>query len=131
MFGGITADKERAITTNDVFTLRIHGGEWVWNREKPRGDIPLPRAHHAACEIAGDRLLVFGGIYTSNQKFRDIYLLHVPSMTWSQPPNQHSGAEPDNSPNPLPGGPEPRAYCTVNRIGDKAYVFGGHGGVYY
>lgn len=57
--------------------------EMIWNREKPRGDIPISRAHHGACEIPGDRLLIFGGTYDSSKRFNDTYLLQVGSMTWS------------------------------------------------
>lgn len=131
LFGGVsTEQKDRACPNNDVYTLRVLVNDGVWAKEKPRGDIPLPRTHHAACELPGDRLLIFGGLHTSNKRFNDTYILHVPSMTWSQPPNQRSGREPDNSPSPI-GAPEPRAYSTASVVDKKVYVFGGYGGVHY
>ncbi|CAG9313552.1 unnamed protein product [Blepharisma stoltei] len=131
LFGGVsTEQKDRACPNNDVYTLRVLVNDGVWSKEKPRGDIPLPRTHHAACELPGDRLLIFGGLYTSSKRFNDTYILHVPSITWSQPPNQKSGREPDNSPSQI-GAPEPRAFCTASLIDKKVYIFGGYGGVYY
>lgn len=131
MFGGISAElKDRASCNNDVFTLRQVSSEFVWNKEKPRGDIPLPRNHHASVEISKDRMLIFGGYYSSTQRFNDVYILDLPSMTWSQPQGHQAVNPPDNSESKI-GGPDPRAHCTANIIKGKVYIFGGYGGVQY
>lgn len=132
LFGGVSSEQkgDRIMPNNDVYTLRLHITEPSWTREKPRGDTPLPRTHHAACEVPGDRLFVFGGYYDSSRKFNDCYLLHTPSMQWSQPPNQRSGAEPTNDASPI-GAPDPKVHCTATYIEGKVYIFGGFGGVQY
>ena len=82
MFGGISAElRDKASPNNDVFTLKQIASEFVWSREKPRGDLPLPRTHHAACDLPKDRLFIFGGYFSSTQRFNDIYILDLPSMT--------------------------------------------------
>lgn len=131
LFGGISNEhRDKPGPNNDVYTLRISSRDCTWSKEKPRGDQPLPRTQHATCEIPGDRLLVFGGYYSSSKRFNDVYILHAPTMTWSQPPGQKSGTEPTNAESVV-GGPEPRASCTLTLLGSKVYVFGGFGGVGY
>jgi len=39
------------------------------------GDVPLPRCYHAACAISLDKMLIFGGSFTSNLRFNDTYIL--------------------------------------------------------
>lgn len=39
------------------------------------GDPPKPRTGHTACAIGLDKMLVFGGYYTSNLRFNDTYML--------------------------------------------------------
>ena len=66
MFGGLTAEKKTELApTNDVFTLRLGAAECTWTKEKVRGQVPLARTQHTATEISGDRLLVFGGYYST------------------------------------------------------------------
>ena len=131
MFGGISAElRDRASPNNDVYTLKQIASEFTWSKEKPRGDAPLPRAHHASCDLPKDRLLIFGGYYSSTQRFNDVYILDLPSMTWSQPPGHSSGGQPDNSESKI-GGPDPRAHSTASLIRGKAYIFGGYGGIQY
>ena len=131
LFGGVTEVKgECAKSTNEVFTVRITATDANWTPENPKGDQPCPRTNHAACEIPGDRLFVFGGYFTPQKRLNDCHMLHVPSMTWSFPPNQPPPKQLDNSPSPV-GAPEPRAYATATHINNKVYVFGGTGGVYY
>ncbi|OMJ82808.1 hypothetical protein SteCoe_16405 [Stentor coeruleus] len=131
MFGGISAElKDRASPNNDVYTLRQVASEFMWTKEKPRGDAPLPRAHHASCDLPKDRLLIFGGYFSSTQRFNDVFILDLPTMTWSQPPGHHAVNPPDNSESKN-GGPEPRAHSTASLIRGKVYIFGGYGGVQY
>ena len=41
------------------------------------GDVPLERTNHAACAINGEKLFIFGGFYTSNLRFNDVYFLRT------------------------------------------------------
>jgi len=70
---------------------------------------------------------VFGGYYTSNLRFNDVFILKTADYKWAQPPNQKSGNEPKNSESKI-GAPEPRANHTANFHKGKVYIFGGHGG---
>ena len=132
MFGGIDAIKkgDKVGPNNEVFTLKIGKWECTWNLEEPKGDIPLPRTQHSACEIPGEVLFVFGGYYSTNFRHNDAFLLHIPSMKWSQIPGQESKGEPTNSESPI-GAPEPRANHSCNLINGVIYVFGGIGGIQY
>ena len=131
MFGGISAElRDRCSANNDVYSLKQISSEFMWTKEKPKGDIPLPRTHHASCDLPKDRLLIFGGYFSSTQRYNDVYILDIPSMTWSQPPGHRSIGHPDNSESKI-GGPEPRAHCTASLIRGKVYIFGGYGGIDY
>lgn len=50
-------------------------------------------------------------------------------MEWKRPENQELGT-PRNQANPA-GGPSPRANASATLIGDKIYIYGGHGGLNY
>ena len=131
MFGGLSSElKDRASANNDVFTLKQTQAEFVWTKEKPRGEVPMPRAHHAACEISRDKMVIFGGYFSSMQRFNDVFILDTISMTWTQPPGHHASNPPDNSESKV-GGPDPRGHCTANLIKGKIHIFGGYGGVQY
>jgi len=47
----------------------------------------MERTNHAACAITGDRLFIFGGYYTSNLRFNDVFMLKTTDYKWTQPPN--------------------------------------------
>lgn len=131
MFGGISAElRDRASPNNDLYVLKQLASEFTWYKEKPKGDIPLPRTHHAACAISKDKLLIFGGFFTSSQRFSDVYIYDSLSSTWSQPPGHQSSGHLENLENKQ-GGPEPRAHSTASLIKEKVYIFGGFGGVQY
>lgn len=88
----------------------------------------MPRTNHAACAVGNDKLLIFGGFYTSNLRFNDTYILRTNNFTWIQPPNQKSGGEPKNAESKI-GAPEPRGNHTCTYHKGKVFVFGGHGGI--
>lgn len=75
-------------------------------------------------------MLIFGGYYTSKNRFNDTYILKIANWTWSQPPNQKSSGSPKNAESKI-GAPDPRADCSVTYHKGRVYVFGGHGGVGY
>ena len=98
-----------------------------WRLQPCSGDIPLARANHSACAIGPDRMLIFGGYYSSNQRFNDTFILKTSKLIyfifsypyildnwqWSQPPNQKSGSEPKNTESKI-GAPDPRANHSAN-----------------
>ena len=45
----------------------------------------MPRAYHAACVIGEDKMLIFGGYYTSNTRFNDTFYLKTSSFSFMQP----------------------------------------------
>ncbi|MCP4294100.1 MAG: hypothetical protein GY786_00645 [Proteobacteria bacterium] len=78
-------------------------------------------------------MLIFGGFHTSNRRFNDSYILKIGSTyNWSQPPNQKSGEQPQNTESKI-GAPEPRANHTSVFVKElnEILIFGGHGGVGY
>ena len=95
-----------------------------------QGDIPLPRAHHSACAIKGDRLFIFGGYYSSKQRLNDAYILTMSNMTWKRIKDQPIIKEPMNEVSEI-GAPSPRANHSACYLNGKVYIFGGHGGTNY
>lgn len=75
-------------------------------------------------------MLIFGGFYTSTQRFNDTFILRLGNYQWYQPPNQKVTGEPTNAESKI-GAPEPRGNHSVTYHKGKVYVFGGHGGVNY
>lgn len=113
-----------------MYTVKVQKDNIDWRPIQCGGDVPLERTNHAACAINQDKLFIFGGFYTSNLRFNDVYILKTTDFNWMQPPNQRSGMEPKNTESKI-GAPEPRANCTANFFKDKVFIFGGHGGVGY
>jgi len=107
MFGGIDSpkdspDKTKILPKNELYSIRITNTPSTpntaeWSLKQCTGDVPLARAYHSACKIGEDRMLVFGGYYTSNTRFNDTFILKTSNLQWSQPPNQKSVGEPKNS----------------------------------
>lgn len=135
MFGGLDNDKNnfkdgKIAPNNQVFTLKLAQNNCEWRQMTCSGDVPLPRCYHATCAISADKMLVFGGSYTSNLRFNDTYILKTNSFQWSKPANQISGGEPKNAESKI-GAPQPRYGHSATFYEGKVYVFGGHGGVNY
>jgi dynein heavy chain len=125
--------KGKVTSTNEIYTLKLAPKNYQWIKNTSTGDIPLPRCHHSACEIQKGQMLIFGGLYESNKRFNDTYILKVgQNMVWSQPPNQKSGQIPKNTESKI-GAPEPRANHTsvFIKTQNKVLIFGGHGGLGY
>lgn len=61
MFGGIDSpkdnpDKTKILPKNELYTIRITNtpstpNQAEWSLKQCTGDVPLPRAYHAACKI--------------------------------------------------------------------------------
>lgn len=134
MFGGLegkTGKGERTGPTNDVFKITLAADKCQWTYVQCQGDVPQPRTNHAACAISDDKMLIFGGYYTSKSRFNDTYILKLGgTYQWIQPPNQKSVGSPKNAESKI-GAPEPRADHSCTYYNGKVYVFGGHGGIGY
>jgi hypothetical protein len=73
---------------NDLYALRIVNNQTVeWTLKQCSGDVPLGRAFHSACKVHEDRMFIFGGCYTSNEKFNDTYYLKFRSYLLIQLPS--------------------------------------------
>jgi len=85
MFGGIDQSNKKngkIFPNNQVFliyfqvyTVKIVKDNIEWRPIPCGGDVPLERSNHAACAIGADKLFIFGGFYTSNLRFNDVYIL--------------------------------------------------------
>jgi dynein heavy chain len=92
MFGGLDSEKKngKVAPNNQVWTIRI-GKNCDIRLQQVSGDVPLPRTNHSACFVPPDKIVVFGGYYTTNQRFNDTYILKTSNYEWKQPDNQQSG----------------------------------------
>jgi len=80
LFGGIDNSPKKngkLYPNNQVYTIRIIGNNYEWFQQQCTGEIPLPRSNHGACAIGQDRMFIFGGYYTSDTRFNDVYFLSV------------------------------------------------------
>lgn len=79
LFGGLDNKRKngKIMPNNEVYSLKIQpNGEAYWNMINCEGEvIPLPRSNHSACKINKNLMFVFGGLYSSNQRFNDVHLL--------------------------------------------------------
>jgi len=66
---------------NDTLLLeRLQGGEWVCSNIATAGEVPSPRAAHAAA-LLGSRMYIFGG-RESGGRSADTYSLHLDERSW-------------------------------------------------
>lgn len=84
MYGGLDVNSRiegNIIPNGQVYTLRIsQKGDYMWTHTECDGDdIPLPRTNHSACKISKNEMFVFGGYYTSKQRFNDVHILRTGS----------------------------------------------------
>ena len=83
MFGGLEKpeknnDTKQILPKNDLYALRIVNNTTVeWTLRQCLGDIPFSRAYHSACKVGEDRMFIFGGCYTSNERYNDTYYLKL------------------------------------------------------
>ena len=141
LFGGLDNEKKeqkKIAPNNQVFSMKIMNTQTVqWTKNQCQGQIPLPRSNHSAVAIDKNKMVIFGGLFTSNLRFNDVYILTAgPNVqyTWEQPSNHPEyGHEPKSNNESKIGAPEPRANSTMTYIKEtnKIYVIGGHGGINY
>jgi dynein heavy chain len=141
MFGGINVTRKngKIVPCDDTFLFRIGKGivnkltvldSLIWTKEdKFNCETPLARTQHTACAMPKDRLFLFGGHHTPSQRLNDVWVLQLSNMEWKHPEGQDLGT-PRNQESPI-GAPPPRANTSSCLIGNKIYIFGGHGGSNY
>jgi hypothetical protein len=81
LFGGLDEKKKDGKTrpNNQIFTLKINNkNEAVWAEIMCEGEAPMPRSNHAAAKIGDNNMFVFGGLFSSNQRFNDVHFLKCP-----------------------------------------------------
>ena len=104
MIGGLTKEKP-AGPTNDVYKLTLEKNSNTWTKLSfGSGMAPLARWHHTATFDGQESIWVFGG-YTGNfagsfgkkkplrRYHDDVWIFHIPSESWSQPPPAISSSE--------------------------------------
>ena len=94
LFGGAKGYSSNYDIKNDTYIFKIQENTWV--KISPNGDIPPPRAAHAACAIDQEHLAIFGGAGIGGELVPDdLYILEVsPSKTactWHKIPNEGPG----------------------------------------
>lgn len=83
MFGGLEGfynqksqkNENKVGPSNCVYQLKLTADACEWRLINCTGDVPMERAHHAACAVSAEKLLIFGGMYTSHLRFNDTYML--------------------------------------------------------
>ncbi len=135
VFGGLRQTKAGKIEpTDDVYALRLMNKDCNWVKIGPNGanwgdNGPLPRSQHVAVSLSNDKLWIFGGHYTPSIRLNDIWTLDVRNGTWTCPPWQDRS--PPANKKVAGDGPCPRANAAAVLLGNKIYLFGGHGGYNY
>lgn len=93
LFGGLQKpekfnDSKDLLPKNDLYALRIVNNQTVeWTLKQCTGDVPLGRAFHSACKVNEDKMFIFGGCYTSNERYNDTYILKLRMNIVIQPPS--------------------------------------------
>lgn len=129
MMGGIANPKKGAkiAPNNEIYTLKVGNTDAHWFKEKVAGELPPERSQHTALAMPGDKLFVFGGHHTPQVRLNDVWILNCKQgFEWSHPDNQDTDT-PKNAPHKA-NGPEPRANSAAVLVGNKIWLFGGHGG---
>ncbi len=93
LFGGLEKpekynDPKDLLPKNDLYALRIVNNQTVeWTLKQCSGDIPFGRAFHSACKVQEDKMFIFGGCYTSNERYNDTFFLKLRNNYFIQPPS--------------------------------------------
>lgn len=94
-----------------------------WIVVTPSSDIPHARSFHAATEISEERMIIFGGCFSSEHDdkekpfLNDTWIFDNATLKW-------------NKLETMGETPSPRAQCTLTRIAGKKWLilFGGWNG---
>lgn len=125
---------------NDVHLYDCETREWSVVRAK--GKAPSGRWGHSTTLVDSNKLFVFGG-HDGKVRLNDLFILHLDTMTWSQPGKKKKRRNSLGSANNSSSGtvtspvddtthvkqpPPPRAGHTMNMIGRKLIIYGGGDG---
>jgi len=82
LFGGLDDESLKTggkpTPNNQVYILRLLSNNGCeWRSIKGEGQPPLPRTNHAACAISNDEMLVFGGYFSTTQRFNDVFIFKI------------------------------------------------------
>lgn len=102
------------ITVFDVGAYLRNDSEQLWYSQNATGDIPEPRAHFctvmaSAADGSSHNIYLKSGQGSSNVIFDDLYILSIPSFTWTKVFN----------------GTSPRFGHTCHKVGDQMLNVGG------
>lgn len=97
-------------------------------------DLPLPRWKHTATVVDETKILIFGGLHSTDHRLNDVWVFDTISFSWSQPNsfhNQEASIANQLSYTSWNSVPSPRSSHSATYINGLIYVFGGHGGIGY
>ena len=57
----------------------------LWFDAYCSGDAPCARSGHSACIVAGDKMVVFGGLNNDGKYMNDVHVLDTKLFAWSKP----------------------------------------------
>jgi hypothetical protein len=110
MFGGSIG----TMPANDAWALSLGAGPPTWSLVSQFSQRPTARSNAAAAyDQAGDRLIMFGGVFLAGEYFNDTWVLPLNGGNWTQ-------LSPGGTP------PIPRRDHSMIFAGGKAFVFGGY-----
>lgn len=115
VFGGSCADQAASaglqLLATDSMRWTAAGGD----APAAAAQQPCARLCHAACALAGDRLLIFGGQDRDGRVLADVWQLDADSLAWMQLATRGSGPSPRKGARGLPDclrrRPEGRLAC--------------------
>ena len=95
--------------------------------------MPCPRTQHVALRTPKNEIFVFGGHASPTQRLNDCWLMKMPNVNNPEVFWERIQGDSDTAPNEQSaiGAPSPRANCGSTILGNKVYIYGGHGGLRY
>jgi len=88
MFGGVAGGRkvQNIAPNNELYMLKLGSVSCDWIKLiNTHGQGPQPRTQHSATAIDDGKLLIFGGYFSTNNRFNDVVVLDVATLTWSHP----------------------------------------------
>ncbi|CAM9207540.1 unnamed protein product [Chrysoparadoxa australica] len=139
VFGGLLSSSDPPGPTDQLWMMQMSPRTFDWHavikkvRHAPSHPMlllhqhlpvwPLPwpcaRWYHTALDIGGNRILLFGGFKSSQERLDDVWTYNTVGRVWEQqclPASQY------------PSSPSPRGGHSSVLIGNRMIVFGGYGG---
>lgn len=137
LFSGCNHSKEKNMgPIDDMYQLKLttKDGPYGWHRIGYTNG-PKPRWGHTMTAV-DTKLILFGGFYSSSNRFNDLWLFNSITMTWTQPVDESTIFTPRGNhvvvKSAWPDCPSPRgghSACLYQE--NMLLVFGGYGGTGY